>query len=149
MGWVIYLTGTAKAGIVSIRAEPCTLRPARNILPRPKYSEIYIEELTAAARQLDAPPQYESGDHVRCRGESLSMPIYWQGRQWTVTSFGVECRDGLYNFGNHRLWEDEFSSWGGWITHMSEKEWVDLPDFAEALRIARRLEEQARGGRRL
>jgi hypothetical protein len=146
MGWIIYLAGTAKVGAVSIRAEPFLLRPAKDIPPHPKYN---TKELTAAARQLDAPPQYKCADHVKCRGEPLSTPTYWQGRQWAVTSFGIECRDGLYNFGQHRLWEDEYSSWGGWISHMAEKGWVDLPDFAEALRVARRIEKEARGGRHL
>jgi hypothetical protein len=48
----------------------------------------------------------------------------------------TECRDGTYAIARRRIWEDEGDY--GWIKHMGEKEWVDLPDFAEALRIARR-----------
>jgi hypothetical protein len=53
-------------------------------------------ELTEAARDLDAPPSYEAGNHIKCRGEELTTPIYWQGRQWAVTPFGIECPDGTY-----------------------------------------------------
>ena len=96
----------------------------------------FLKELVEAARQLDEPPRYEVGNRVRCRGEKLSQPIYWKGRQWAVTAYGVECRDRSYWIENNRIWENEDSH--GWVCHMGEKEWVDLPDFAEALRIARR-----------
>ena len=101
------------------------------------------KELVEAARQLDDPPRYEAGNHVHCRGEKLSKPIYWQGRQWAVTAYGVECRDGTYWIEADRIWEEEDRY--GWVRHMGEKEWVDLPDFAEALRIARR--RKAGGGK--
>jgi hypothetical protein len=93
-------------------------------------------ELTEAARNLDQPPSYEAGNHVKCRGEQLSTPIYWQGRQWAVTPSGIECRDGTYFIARDRLWQndDRYS----WVRHMAGKVWVDLEDFAEALRIARR-----------
>jgi hypothetical protein len=99
------------------------------------------EELTIAARELDAPPKYESGSPVRVGGDALTEPIYWQGRQWAVTPYGVECRDGKYPIQANRLWENDEDY--GWVTHMAEKDWVDLPDFAEALRIARRRERRA------
>jgi hypothetical protein len=72
---------------------------------------------------------------------ALTEPIYWQGRQWAVTPFGVECRDGTYVIEASRLWEGDKDH--GWIMQMAEKCWVDLPDFAEALRIARRRERHA------
>jgi hypothetical protein len=92
-------------------------------------------DLTVAARQLDAPPQYEFKKRSR-RGEELSKPIHWQGRQWAVTAYGIECLDGNYPIEADRLWEEDDSY--SWVQHMAGKEWVDLPDFAEALRIARR-----------
>jgi hypothetical protein len=94
------------------------------------------EKLTIAARELDAPPRYQSGIPVHVVGEALTEPIYWQGRQWAVTPFGVECRDGTYVIQANRLWEKDEDY--GWVRHMAEKSWVDLPEFAEALRIARR-----------
>jgi hypothetical protein len=93
-------------------------------------------ELTEAARDIDHPPAYEAGNLVKCRGEELSTPIYWQGRQWAVTPFGIECRDGTYFIERDRLWENDDRH--SWVRHMAGKTWVDLEDFAEALRIARR-----------
>jgi hypothetical protein len=100
--------------------------------------------LTIKARDLDAPWGPQSSDRVTCRGERLHK-IIWQGRQWTVTKYGVECRDGCYAIERTRLWEeDEVHSW---IMHMADKGWVDLEDFAEALRVAR-IFEMCRTGRR-
>src|SRR3954453_17106438 len=76
----------------------------------PKRDEDRLDEadrLTGAARELDAPPQYEAGNHVHVRGEALGKPIYWQGRQWAVTPHGVERRDGTYSIAADRLWERE------------------------------------------
>jgi hypothetical protein len=95
-------------------------------------------ELAEAAQRLDPPPQYEAGNPVHCRGEALSPPIYWQGRQWAVTAYGLECRDGTYVIERNRLWENEERY--GWVRHMAGKTWADIADFAEALRIARRRE---------
>jgi hypothetical protein len=89
-------------------------------------------ELAEAARQLDLPPQYEAGNPVHCRGEALSPPIYWQGRQWAVTPFGVECREGTYVIANDRLWENEERY--GWVRHMAGKTWTDLPDARQLRR---------------
>jgi hypothetical protein len=101
------------------------------IITAPPIPEARIRALYFRAEQRDDPPSYEAGNPVPCLGEALRLPIYWQGRQLSVTAFGVECRDGRYAIPCDRLRED------GWIMHMAEKEWVDLEDFAEALRIAR------------
>ena len=76
---------------------------------------------------------------MHVRGEPVSEPIYWQGRQWAVTPYGVECRNGEYVIEQHRIWDGD-AEYGGWIRHMAAKDWVDLPDFAEELRLARRRE---------
>jgi hypothetical protein len=94
-----------------------------------------LKSLKARALEVSSPPEYESKVDVVVRGEKLQQPIYWQGRQWAVTSFGVEARDGTYIIKGSRVWEE--TSGHGWIDHMEEKDWVDLPDFVEALRIAR------------
>jgi hypothetical protein len=107
---------------------------ARALLPDPRLDEAW--DLTEAARDLSRPPGPQSSEPVRVCGDQLSWPIFWQGRQWAVTSYGVERRDGTYCVKKDRLWEnDEVHSW---VHHMAEKNWVDLPDFAEALRVARR-----------
>jgi hypothetical protein len=54
-----------------------------------------------------------------------------------VTKRGLEARDGTYFIARDRLWDDE--DYHGWIPAMSEKGWVDLDDFAEALRLARHI----------
>ena len=53
----------------------------------------------------------------------------------------VECRDGFYCIEISRIWEDEFNSQlYGWVEHMAcTKDWVDIADFVEALRLARSL----------
>jgi N6-adenosine-specific RNA methylase IME4 len=92
------------------------------------------ERLKARARDLDSPWRPPSDNHVKVSGERLAK-IIWKGRQWAVTKYGIECRDGGYAIERSRVWDGEDEH--GWIMHMSEKEWVDLNDFAEALRIAR------------
>ena len=75
-------------------------------------------------------------DDVPIRGEELSAPIYWTGRQWAVTSYGVECRDGTYSIDKYRLWENTHGH--SWEDHMAEKGWVDMPDFRQAMAFARK-----------
>jgi hypothetical protein len=57
----------------------------------------------------------------------------WLGRQWAVTVYGIEKRDGTYAIPNFRI-----PALNNWISHLAGKTWIDLPDFAEALRIWRR-----------
>jgi hypothetical protein len=116
-------------------------RPLSNVVrvkfeSRDSARKRYATALAEDARQLDAPPKYEWHDEIDVRGEELSLPIYWIGRQWCVTAFGVEARDGTYSIAADRLDEEEAQH--GWVMHMAEKEWCDLADFAEALRVARR-----------
>lgn len=127
------------------RAEPFDPRfrlqsfdEAATSTPSPEYlGRLVLAKLLAAyARLLDAPPQYECRNRVHVRGDRLSRPVLWRGRQWAVTKYGVECRDGTYCIDADRLDENEQTH--PWVRHMAAKEWVDLPDFAEALRIARR-----------
>jgi hypothetical protein len=85
-----------------------------------------------------SPPKYLCTDDIKVKGEPLH-PVIWQGRQWAVTTYGVEPRDGgAYVIERTRLWENETTY--GWVNHIGMKgPWVDLPDFAEALKIARRV----------
>jgi hypothetical protein len=95
-----------------------------------------VEKLVELARNLTAPPHYHCEATRRvCEGH-LSKPVFWRGRQWAVTKYGVECRDrNRYWVERRRIWEDEKQF--GWVRHMAEKNWVDIADFAEALRLAR------------
>jgi hypothetical protein len=94
----------------------------------------HFDALTVHARDMEAPWAPPARNRVKRRGDRLGK-IVWQGRQWVVTARGVECRDGCYSITCDRLWEEEEVF--GWVAHMAEKDWVDLEDFAEALRIAR------------
>ena len=98
-------------------------------------SKAELNSLNSRARETAQPPAYESKDEILVRGEALQQPIHWRGRQWAVTGFGIEKRDGTYPIEGKRVWEENHGH--GWIEHMAEKDWVDLPDFAEALRLAR------------
>ena len=99
-------------------------------------SDEEIERLVQHARQVEAPPNYEMTDVVEVRGEHLHEPIFWTGRQWAVTEFGLESRTGIYSIPKRRLWYEE-DEWG-WVRQISNRPWVDMADFAEGLRLARR-----------
>ena len=63
------------------------------------------------------------------------IPDRYEGTQWRVQKDNtiMQC-DGDYWISNERLFKDHFS-------HMSEKEWVDIGDFAYALKNARMRQE--------
>ena len=58
-------------------------------------------------------------------------PIIWQGRQWAVTEYGIEARNGTYHIEKERLLEQP------WEKHVPRKAWVDKADFLTALIVAR------------
>jgi hypothetical protein len=69
-------------------------------------------------------------------GERLHE-IWWQGRQWAVTEFGIECRDGSYPIEAKRLCEEHRQEHPySWIAHVGAKTWVDVDDFATAFFVA-------------
>jgi len=75
---------------------------------------------------------------VTVRGEDLHE-VWWQGRQWAVTSYGVECRDGTYAIEASRLYERRYHAeqiaWS-WPLHMADKVWCDIHDFCTAYCVA-------------
>jgi hypothetical protein len=75
------------------------------------------------------------GEPVKVRGDGLGE-TWWQGRQWAVTSDGIERRDGLYLIGAHRLWEHASSDSWSWPQHLAAKNWIDVHDFCTAFVIA-------------
>lgn len=86
------------------------------------------------ARTLNRDVPVDSyGGNVRVRGEALH-PVLWHGRQWAVTEYGMECRDGTYVIEASRLREQEPEY--SWQRHMAEKNWVDQADFARAFAVA-------------
>jgi len=92
---------------------------ARALLHDPRLDEAW--DLTEAARDLSRPPGPQNSEPIRVCGDQLSWP-FWQGRQWAVTSYGVECRDGTYCVEKDRLWENDEDH--SWVHHMAEKGWV-------------------------
>ncbi len=73
---------------------------------------------------------------VKLRGETMSE-IWGLGRQWAVTSHGIEARDGTYAIAKGRLREDHAREHPhSWIAHLSVKSWIDIDDFATAYFVA-------------
>ena len=75
---------------------------------------------------------------VRNRGEELHETL-WQGRQWAVTEYGIEARDGTYAIAADRLSETrphQGHELPDWPLHMAEKDWVDIHDFCTAFLTA-------------
>lgn len=75
---------------------------------------------------------------VPLRGDALDE-VWWQGRQWAMTSFGLERRDGTYPIEADRLYErpyhDGYLAWC-WPLHMAGKCWIDIHDFCTAFAVA-------------
>ena len=60
-------------------------------------------------------------------------PVVNRFGAWVVTTYGIECLDRYYPIELSRVNES------GWIRHMSEKNWVHMPDFISALDYAKQL----------
>ena len=66
----------------------------------------------------------------------LHRDIYWVGRQWAVTGFGMQAIDqrlkGTFDIEASLLWDDNVSR------RMRAQAWVNAEDFDDALAIARK-----------
>src|SRR5690242_20161503 len=79
-------------------------------------------------RRRDAPVEHDR-TAVHVRGERLH-DIWWQGRQWAVTAYGLECRDGTYVVPADQLARGMGSAEGdAFLIHVSRKIWVDTDDL--------------------
>ena len=73
-------------------------------------------------------------------GCSYAMPlhrdIYWVGRQWAVTGYGIQACDqkqkGQFDIEGSRLWED------GVLDSVRALKWLNAEDFEKAVSVARR-----------
>ena len=67
--------------------------------------------------------------------KTLHRDIYWLGRQWAVTGFGIQAVDPKLN----REFDVEASRIGyeGLAEAMLSEDWFDIEDFASALKVAR------------
>jgi len=65
---------------------------------------------------------------------ALHRDIYWVGRQWAVTGFGVQAIDqrlkGAFDIEATRLWEDDLAE------RMRGHAWLNVADFDKALTVA-------------
>ena len=66
---------------------------------------------------------------------ALHRDIFWVGRQWAVTGFGVQAVDqrlrGILDIEIGRLWDDDF------VQSRRSKPGLNLQDFDQALAVAR------------
>jgi hypothetical protein len=74
---------------------------------------------------------------------ALHRDIFWVGRQWTVTGYGMQAVDqklkGEFDIEASRLWED------GLLERLQAEKWFNPEDFKKGLTLARaRYPEPAR-----
>jgi len=66
---------------------------------------------------------------------ALHRDIYWVGRQWAVTGYGMQAidpkRNGEFDIEVSRLWED------GALERLRALKWIQIEDFDRAVFIAR------------
>ena len=67
---------------------------------------------------------------------ALHRDIYWVGKQWAVTGFGVQACDqkqkSKFDIESSRLWED------GVLDSVRTLKWLNADDFDRALDVARK-----------
>ena len=67
---------------------------------------------------------------------ALHRDIYWVGRQWAVTGFGVQAVDqrlqGAFDIDISQIWDEELPA------RMRGHAWVNADDLDKALTMARR-----------
>ncbi|WFU37669.1 hypothetical protein QA640_24710 [Bradyrhizobium sp. CB82] len=72
---------------------------------------------------------------------ALHRDIFWIGRQWAVTGFGIQAVDqrlrGVLDIEIARLWDDDF------VQSRRAKPGLNLEDFDKALTLARTRYPQA------
>jgi len=67
---------------------------------------------------------------------ALHRDIYWVGRQWAVTGYGIQACDqkqkGQFDVEASRLWED------GVLESVRALKWLNTEDFDKAVSVARK-----------
>ena len=65
----------------------------------------------------------------------LHRDIYWVGRQWAVTGYGIQAcdqkRKGQFDIDGSRLWEE------GVLDSVRSLKWLNAEDFEKAVSVAR------------
>jgi hypothetical protein len=71
----------------------------------------------------------------RTKKMPLHREIFWVGKQWAVTGFGLQACDqkqkGKFDIDISRLWDDDL------LESMHAQEWLNIGDFDKALAVAR------------
>jgi hypothetical protein len=66
---------------------------------------------------------------------ALHRDIYWVGRQWAVTGYGIQAcnqkQKSQFDIEASRLWED------GALETIRAEAWLNVEDFEKALAVAR------------
>jgi hypothetical protein len=66
----------------------------------------------------------------------LHRDIYWVGKQWSVTGYGIQAIDqklqGKFDIEASRIWED------GWPDALDDEKWFNAKDFDKGLSEARK-----------
>jgi hypothetical protein len=66
---------------------------------------------------------------------ALHRDIFWIGRQWAVTGFGMQVINqklgGEFDIAIERLWDDD------WFVVLREQKWFNADDFNKGLALAR------------
>lgn len=66
----------------------------------------------------------------------LHRDIYWVGRQWAVTGYGIQAcdqkRKGQFDVDGSKLWED------GVLDTVRAQKWLNAEDFDKAISVARK-----------
>lgn len=84
-----------------------------------------------------------TADRERLEEADVDFPVYYIGKQWAVTAYGIEHirsheRDTpYYSIAADQLGQE--MGVGGWQEHMASKQWVDAADFAHAFEIAKKV----------
>jgi hypothetical protein len=67
---------------------------------------------------------------------ALHRNIYWVGRQWAVTGYGIQACDqkqkGQFDIEGSKLWEQ------GVQERLRAQKWLNAEDFEEAVAVARK-----------
>lgn len=105
-----------------------------------------ITNLTGEINDLKRPDNPEwSGFRVDPSGEDAPKKLFWKGRQWAVTDYGVETyRNAPYHY---YLTYEQIAKDPVILSHVAEKTWADAVDFMEAAFLA--LQRVAKGEEKL
>jgi TIR domain len=78
--------------------------------------------------------EFDDEAKLRKAIENLEVsPVVKRFGDWVVTTYGIECLKIYYPIELSRVNKSD------WVRHMSEKEWVNIRDFAAALDYAKHL----------